>query len=326
MTPRRRRRSTTSTSATTTPRPRATTASGASTTARSAARRCSARSTSCSGRPRARSSGRWRSARGPATSRCTCCGRASCAAPSPPTSPRGWSTCCRPTRPAWASRSRPRRAPAEELPFEDESFDLVLGHAILHHIPDLARAFAEMRRVLRPGGFVLFAGEPSERGDRLAAIPSARGCAPRPSGAGSCGARAAAPHHGDPGDGESLEPFVDVHAFVPEDLRAAAPSPAGCRTCASGARSSRELVRLVQPDGRGDGGVRGHPVDVAPVRVPRLPRAAEGRPGAARAPAARRGSSTTSCSRPAGREWRRLRLRFGMCCRATHPRAAEGPA
>ena len=40
---------------------------------------------------------------------------------------------------------------AETLPFEDESFDLVLGHAVLHHIPDLDRAFAEFRRVLRPG-------------------------------------------------------------------------------------------------------------------------------------------------------------------------------
>src|SRR4051812_32580817 len=28
---------------------------------------------------------------------------------------------------------------AEELPFEDESFDLVFGHAVLHHIPDLER-------------------------------------------------------------------------------------------------------------------------------------------------------------------------------------------
>src|SRR4051794_40187038 len=30
---------------------------------------------------------------------------------------------------------------AEALPFEDESFDLVFGHAVLHHIPDLDRAF-----------------------------------------------------------------------------------------------------------------------------------------------------------------------------------------
>src|SRR4029077_17478260 len=47
---------------------------------------------------------------------------------------------------------------AETLPFEDESFDLVLGHAVLHHIPDLDRAFSEFKRVLRPGGLIVFAG------------------------------------------------------------------------------------------------------------------------------------------------------------------------
>ena len=30
---------------------------------------------------------------------------------------------------------------AAELPFEDASFDLVFGHAVLHHLPDLTRAF-----------------------------------------------------------------------------------------------------------------------------------------------------------------------------------------
>src|SRR6201747_1546745 len=64
---------------------------------------------------------------------------------------------------------------AETLPFEDASFDLVLGHAVLHHIPDLDRAFAEFRRVLRPGGHIVFAGEPSRYGDRLAALPKRTG-------------------------------------------------------------------------------------------------------------------------------------------------------
>jgi len=64
-----------------------------------------------------------------------------------------------------------RVADAADLPFEDAGFDLVLGHAVLHHLPDLDRAFAEFRRVLRPGGAILFAGEPSRRGDRLAAWP-----------------------------------------------------------------------------------------------------------------------------------------------------------
>src|SRR5215218_145619 len=69
---------------------------------------------------------------------------------------------------------------AEVLPFEDESFDLVLGHAVLHHIPDLDKAFAEFRRVLRPGGMIAFAGEPSRYGDTLAAMPKRTGLALAP--------------------------------------------------------------------------------------------------------------------------------------------------
>src|SRR5919107_4513254 len=60
---------------------------------------------------------------------------------------------------------------AEDLPFDDASFDIVFGHAVLHHLPGLDRAFAEFRRVLRPGGVVVFAGEPSRYGDRIAGVP-----------------------------------------------------------------------------------------------------------------------------------------------------------
>src|SRR6185312_3753380 len=66
---------------------------------------------------------------------------------------------------------RTARADAESLPFGEASFDLVLGHAVLHHLPDLDRAFREFHRVLKPGGYVVFAGEPSRFGDRLAACP-----------------------------------------------------------------------------------------------------------------------------------------------------------
>ncbi|MFL6140269.1 MAG: class I SAM-dependent methyltransferase [Labedaea sp.] len=58
-----------------------------------------------------------------------------------------------------------RVADAERIPYEDDTFDLVVGHAVLHHIPDLPAAFAEIRRVLKPGGRFVFAGEPTRIGD-----------------------------------------------------------------------------------------------------------------------------------------------------------------
>jgi ubiquinone/menaquinone biosynthesis C-methylase UbiE len=108
-------------------------------------------------------------------------------------------------------------ADAEQLPFADGSFDLVLGHAVLHHIPDLPRAFAEFERVLAPGGTILFAGEPSLYGDRLATVPKrlAGGVAPLWRRAIKAGRAPAA----DGGAADSaLEGVVDVHAFAPAEL------------------------------------------------------------------------------------------------------------
>jgi SAM-dependent methyltransferase len=48
--------------------------------------------------------------------------------------------------------SKMRVADAENLPFEDGSFDLVYSWGVLHHSPDTAKAFREVGRVLRPGG------------------------------------------------------------------------------------------------------------------------------------------------------------------------------
>jgi len=45
-----------------------------------------------------------------------------------------------------------RVADATDLPFEDDSFDLVAAMWMLYHVPDLDLALAEVRRVLRPGG------------------------------------------------------------------------------------------------------------------------------------------------------------------------------
>ncbi len=114
-----------------------------------------------------------------------------------------------------------RETEAETLPFEDESFDLVFGHAVLHHIPDLDRAAAEFLRVLRPGGTIAFCGEPSAYGDRLAAIPKRIGGYAAPLWRRVVGAPKL---NGGPGgspeeDAEhELEAEVDVHAFEPGAL------------------------------------------------------------------------------------------------------------
>ena len=47
-----------------------------------------------------------------------------------------------------------REASIFELPFEDNYFDLVFAQAIFVHIPDHNKAISEIRRVLKPGGFV----------------------------------------------------------------------------------------------------------------------------------------------------------------------------
>lgn len=118
-----------------------------------------------------------------------------------------------------------RVADAERLPYEDESFDIVIGHAVLHHIPDLDAAFAEILRVLRPGGRFVFAGEPTRHGDyvarrlsrftwwattRATRLPQLAGWR-RPQAELDESSRAAA-----------LESVVDIHTFVPDELAAQA--------------------------------------------------------------------------------------------------------
>lgn len=60
-----------------------------------------------------------------------------------------------------------RQGDAEALPYADESFDLVVGHAFIHHLPVPGAAIREMFRVLAPGGTLVIAGEPTELGDRV---------------------------------------------------------------------------------------------------------------------------------------------------------------
>lgn len=46
-------------------------------------------------------------------------------------------------------------APAEQLPFEDDSFDTVVGTLVLCTVPDPVATLAEVKRVLVPGGELL---------------------------------------------------------------------------------------------------------------------------------------------------------------------------
>lgn len=114
-----------------------------------------------------------------------------------------------------------RVADAERIPYDDDTFDLVVGHAVLHHIPDVELALREVLRVLRPGGRLLFAGEPTTVGNgyaralstltwrvttnvaRLPGLASFR----RPQAELDESSRAAA-----------LEAVVDLHTFAPADL------------------------------------------------------------------------------------------------------------
>ena len=118
-----------------------------------------------------------------------------------------------------------RVADAERLPYDDDTFDLVVGHAVLHHIPDVELSLREVLRVLKPGGRFVFAGEPTRYGDyvarrlsrftwwattnvtKLSALSAWR----RPQAELDESSRAAA-----------LEAVVDIHTFPPAELEAMA--------------------------------------------------------------------------------------------------------
>jgi SAM-dependent methyltransferase len=45
-----------------------------------------------------------------------------------------------------------RQGTVLNLPFADNTFDMVFSHGVLHHVPDIKQAQGEIHRVLRPGG------------------------------------------------------------------------------------------------------------------------------------------------------------------------------
>ena len=114
-----------------------------------------------------------------------------------------------------------RVADAEGIPYDDDTFDLVVGHAVLHHIPDVEKSLSEVVRVLKPGGRFVFAGEPTTVGNayarkladltwkttvRAMKLPGLKSWQ-RPQEELDENSRAAA-----------LEWIVDLHTFDPADL------------------------------------------------------------------------------------------------------------
>lgn len=62
------------------------------------------------------------------------------------------------------------RGPAEDLPFNDDSFDTVVSTLVLCTVDDQPRALRELRRVLRPGGRLLFIEHVRSDDERLARL------------------------------------------------------------------------------------------------------------------------------------------------------------
>lgn len=113
-----------------------------------------------------------------------------------------------------------RVADAEGIPYEDNTFDLVVGHAVLHHIPDVELSLREVVRVLKPGGRFVFAGEPTTVGNFYAPAgrPDLEDHGRRDEAARMGSWRRRRKNSTRTRGAAALEWIVDLHTFEPRDL------------------------------------------------------------------------------------------------------------
>jgi SAM-dependent methyltransferase len=114
-----------------------------------------------------------------------------------------------------------RVADAEGIPYDDDTFDLVVGHAVLHHIPDVELSLREVVRVLKPGARFIFAGEPTTVGNGYARSLSTatwRAVTTVTRLPGLTGWRRPQAELDESSRAAALEAIVDLHTFDPADL------------------------------------------------------------------------------------------------------------
>ena len=177
------------------------------------------------------------------------------------------------------------------MPYDDNTFDIVVGHAVIHHIPDVEAAFREMLRVLKPGGRFVVAGEPTRVGDwyarRLGALtwratkavthlPPLRDAWARDQEELDESSRAAA-----------LEAVVDLHTFDPDELARMALRAGAVGRAHPHGGAHGSLPRLAGADLRGRGEARCPGLGLGDVRLRLVAPAVCRRPGAGRAVPAR---------------------------------------
>ena len=128
--------------------------------------------------------------------------------------------CLRNARSVGIENMQGRAVDAENLPFEDNYFDLVVGHAVLHHLPDVPGALKDALRVLKPGGAIVVAGEPTRIGFKIVnAAKRATAIGMKTVGSRFGLTRPSKKASGNVDPEAILEAHVDLHEFHPHMVK-----------------------------------------------------------------------------------------------------------